>query len=365
MKYADEIAQVMINKFLELNQTITNFNIGSRIRSLFESAGLAIEELWFRIDTMYQGLFAATAHEIDLDLRALELGISRRAAKKSTGYVRFYGTPSTQIPEDTICSTDTDIEPIVEFLTTVAKTIPAAGYIDVPVQAKEAGESGNVEAEKVIYLPQSIGGVTQIKNLYAIAGGAEQEDDELLRKRIVLRWYGTSFGGCEESFRSWALKVEGVAEAQAKACWQGPGTVKVYIWSKDETGKLIPGSSDLIEDVQEYIDERKPICTSVIVAQPTGVLVDVFVHLTIASGYVFTTVHGNLRNAIISFFNDLDVGDDLIKSQLLAALMAVAGVEDAKIGNPKNNVACSGSETIMLGRCNVVSDEWEMQYVVW
>ena len=365
MKYADEIAQVMINKFLELNQTITNFNIGSRIRSLFESAGLAIEELWFRIDTMYQGLFAATAHETDLDRRALELGISRRAAKNSTGYVRFYGTQSTVIPEDTICSTDTDIEPIAEFLTTEAKTIPAAGYIDVPVQAKEAGELGNVEAEKVIYLPQSIGGVTEIKNLYAIAGGTEQEDDELLRKRIVLRWYGTSFGGCEESFRSWALEVEGVAEAQAIACWQGPGTVKVYIWSKDETGKLIPGSSDLIEDVQEYIDERKPICTSVTVAQPTGVLVDVFVHLTIASGYVFTTVHENLRNAIISFFNNLDVGDDLIKSQLLAALMAVAGVQDAKIGNPKNNVACSGSETIMLGRCSVVSDEGVQQHVIW
>ncbi|MCK4252098.1 baseplate J/gp47 family protein [candidate division WOR-3 bacterium] len=365
MKYANDIYEVMRNKFLELNQAITNFNIGSRIRSLLESAALAIEEGWFRLDTMYQGLFAATAHETDLDLRALELGTTRRAAKKSVGYVRFYGTPSTVISEDTICSTDVDIEPIVECLTTEAKTIPAAGYVDVPVQAKEAGESGNVEAEKVIYLPQSIGGVTQIKNLYAIAGGAEQEDDELLRKRIVLRWYELAHGDCEEKFRSWALQVEGVAEAHVVSCWQGPGTFKIYVWSKDETGKLIPASETLILDVEDLFEQRNIPCISFSITKPTGVLSDVFVHLTAASGYVFTTVHGNLRNAIISFFNDLDVGDDLIKSQLLAAIMAVAGVEDAKIGNPKNNVACSGSETIMLGRCNVVSDEWETQHVIW
>jgi len=91
MKYASDIYQTIRDKFLTLNQTITNFNVGSRIRSIFEAAALAIEEIWFRIDAMYQGLFAATARDDDLDLRALELGVSRRAAQKATGYVRFSG----------------------------------------------------------------------------------------------------------------------------------------------------------------------------------------------------------------------------------------------------------------------------------
>lgn len=365
MKYAAGIYEVIRDKFLTLNQTITNFNIGARIRSLFESVALAIEELWFRIDTMFQGLFAATAHGNDLDLRAMELGLSRRAAKKATGYVRFTGTQSTEIPEGTICSTDPDIDPIAESLSTEKKIIPAAGYIDVPVEAKDAGEEGNVEAGKVIYLPQSIGGVTSIENLNAITGGADQEDDESLRKRIVLRWYGTSFGGCEESFRTWALEVDGVAEAQAVACWKGPGTVKVYIWSKDESDKLIPASDTLISTVQTYVDERKPICTSVIVAKPTGILVDVFVHLECESGYTFATVNENVRSAIITFFNNLGVGEDLIVSKLLAAIMAVTGVKDAKIGVPKANVNCESTDTIMLGRRSVVTKSWETQYVMW
>ncbi|MGB3341335.1 MAG: baseplate J/gp47 family protein [bacterium] len=365
MKYASDICQVMINKFLQLNQTITNFNIGSRIRSLFESAALGIEEVWFRIDTMFQGLFAATAHNSDLDLRALELGVSRKAAKKATGYVRFTGAQSTEVPEGTVCSTDPDIDPIVECLTTAQKTIPAAGYIDVPVEAKVAGEEGNIEAGKIIYLPQSIAGVTAINNLYAITGGADQEEDESLRKRIVLRWYALSYGGCEESFRSWALEVEGVAEAHAVACPLGPGTVKLFIWSKNEVGNLIPGSSELIDDVQNFIDERKPICTSVIIAQPTGILVDVFVTLEVLSGYVFSTVNENVRSAIIIFCNTLGVGDDLIVAQLLAAIMAVEGVKDTKIGTPKDNITCAPTDTIMLGRCGVVDKTWERQYVVW
>ncbi len=89
MKYASDIYQTIRNKFLILNQTITNFNVGSRIRSLFEAVALAIEEIWFRIDSMYQGLFAATARITDLDLRALELGVQRCAAQKAAGYVRF------------------------------------------------------------------------------------------------------------------------------------------------------------------------------------------------------------------------------------------------------------------------------------
>jgi len=269
------------------------------------------------------------------------------------------------IPVGTVCSTEPDIDPVVEFLTTEETLVVGGSYADIPVEAKEAGESGNVEAEKVTYLPQTFPNIGEIKNLQPIAGGADEEDDESLRKRIVLRWYGTSFGGCEESFRTWALEVDGVAEARAIACWKGPGTVKIYIWSKDESNKLVPASDTLISTVQAYIDERKPICTSVTVGKPTGILVDVFVHLECESGYAFTTVSENVRSAIISFFNDLGVGEDLIVSKLIAVIMGEDGVKDAKIGVPKANVDCESTDTIMLGRSGVVAKSWEKQYVVW
>lgn len=365
MKYASDIYEVVRNKFLSLNQTITNFNVGSRIRSIFEAVALAIEEVWFRIDTMYQGLFLSTAKEDDLDLRALELGIIRRAAQKASGYVTFYGTAATVIPSGTVCSTDPDIDPVSEFLTTEQKTIPAAGYVDAPVEAKVAGKVGNVEKEKVIYLPQSISGVTEIKNLEGISGGDDEEDDESLRRRTVLRWYALSYGGCEEAFRAWALEVDGVADAQLAACYEGPGTVKVYVWSRDESGKLIPASSVLVAAVQAFLDERKPICTKAVVAQPSGLLVDVFVFLKCKTGYTFATVSESVKTAIVQLFNDLDIGEDLIVSQLLGTIMAIEGVLDAKMGVPKENVECAGTDTIMLGRYSVQPMEWEQKYVVW
>lgn len=252
----------------------------------------------------------------------------------------------------------------MEFLTTEEKTVVGGSYVDIPVEAKNAGEEGNVEAGKVTYLPQELPNVT-ITNSNAIAGGTEEEDDESLRKRIVLRWYGVAYGGCEESFRSMALEVTGVAEALAVACYLGPGTVKILIWSKNEAGSLVPASDTLVDAVQDYLDERKPICTKVLVAQPTGVLQDVFVYLEVDSGYTFAVISESVKAAIMDFFDDLDVGDDLIVSKLLAAIMAVMGVKDAKIGKPKDNVSCSVLEKIMLGRVAITTRAWESQYVTW
>jgi uncharacterized phage protein gp47/JayE len=268
------------------------------------------------------------------------------------------------IPVGTICSTDPAVEPVVEFLTTEEKTVIGGSYADIPVEAKNAGEEGNVEAGKVIYLPQEIPNIT-ITNPNPIAGGTEEEDDDTLRKRIVLRWYGVAYGGCEESFRSMALEVTGVAEAQAVACYAGPGTVKILIWSRNETGSLVPASDTLVETVQDYLDEYKPICTKVLVAQPTGVLQDVFIYLDVESGYTFAVISENVKAAVMAFFDDLDVGDDLIVAKLLAACMAVTGVKDIKIGKPKDNVSCTALEKIMLGRVAITTKAWENQYVTW
>lgn len=270
------------------------------------------------------------------------------------------------IPVGTICSTEPTVEPVIEFLTTEEKQISAqTGYVDVPVEAKTAAAGGNVEADKVTYLPQAIAQVDTITNLNPITGGADIEDDDSLRKRLVLRWYGTSWGGCEESFRSMALEVTGVAEAQAIACYQGPGTVKVLIWSRNEAGTLVPGSDNLVTVVQDYLDERKPICTKVLVAQPAGITQDVFIYLEVETGYTYSVISENVKAAVMTFFGGLGINENLIVAQLLASIMAVTGVKDVTIGKPKNNVFGSPLQTILLGRCIIQSKSGETQYADW
>uniref|UniRef100_A0A7C6EBI1 Uncharacterized protein n=1 Tax=candidate division WOR-3 bacterium TaxID=2052148 RepID=A0A7C6EBI1_UNCW3 len=353
MKYVDEIYQTIRDKFLILNQSVTNFNIGSRIRSLFEAIALAIEELWFRLDAMYQGLFAATAKDEDLDWRGLELGLTRKPAQKSTGYVRFYGDEDTIIPLGTICSTNPNIEPVIEFLTTEPKTIPTIGYIDIPVESKEIGKKTNVEKEKVIYLPESIPGVTEIKNIAAITGGEDIEDDESFRKRIVLRWYQSCAGGTEEFFRSIVLQVQGVVEVRVVACGRGPGTVVIYPWSKDAEGKLIPASDSLIADIEEYLEDKRPLCIQVYIQQPPGILQDVFLYLKVKDGYTFSTVADLVRGAIAAYFTTLLPGEALLIARLYDVVMDVEGVYDIKVEIPKTNIIPALTETIILGRCQI------------
>lgn len=258
------------------------------------------------------------------------------------------------------------MEPTIEFLTTEEKQISAqTGYVDVPVEAKTAGADGNQEADKVTYLPQAIAQVDSITNLNPITFGADIEDDDSLRKRLVLRWYGTSWGGCEESFRSMALEVTGVAEAQVVACYQGTGTMKILIWARNELGTLIPGSESLVTAVQDYVDERKPICTKVLVAQPAGIIQDVFIYLEVETGYTFSVISENVKAAVMTFFSGLGINENLIVAQLLVSIMAVTGVKDISIGKPKNNVTGSPLQTILLGRCIIQSKSGETQYADW
>jgi len=353
MKFVNDIYQTIRDKFLTLNQSITNFNVGSRIRSLFEAVSLAIEELWFRLDAMYQGLFASTAKDEDLDWRGLELGIIRKPAKKSTGYVRFYGDEDTPIPLGTVVSTNPNIEPTIEFITLAAGTIPAIGYIDIQVESKETGKKTNVEANKVIYLPESIPGVTEIKNIAAISGGEDIEDDESFRKRVVLRWYQSCAGGTEEFFRSTVLQVNGVVEVRVIACGRGPGTVIIYPWSKDAEGKLIPASDSLIADIEEYLEDKRPLCIQLFIQKPLGILQDIFLYLKVEDGYAFPTVADSVRGAIASHFTTLLPGETLLIARLYDVVMDVEGVYDIKVEIPKMNIEPALTETVILGRCQI------------
>jgi uncharacterized phage protein gp47/JayE len=352
MKFAQYWYELIRDKFLSLCQSITNFNPGSRIRSIFEAAGLALEELSFRLDAMYQGLFASTAKFDDLDWRGLELGVTRKPAKKSNGYVRFYGDADTKIPEGTIVSTNPDIEPVIEFISLETKTI-IEDYIDVAVEAKETGRQGNVEAEKANYLPESISGIGEAKNISAIAGGEDIEDDESYRKRIVLRWYELSSGGTEEFYRSKTLGIEGISDARVKSCAYGPGTVLIYAWSKDTSGKLIPVSDSKLEEIKDYWDEHRPLCIKIYSEKPTGIIADLFLFVKPATGYVFTTISDLVAGVITNHFNALVPGQGLILNKLIAEIMVIEGIDDLKLEIPKTNLYPAATETLILGRVQI------------
>jgi len=352
MKTAEQIYGKIRDAFIGLNSTITNFNVGSRIRSLFEAVALAIEELWFYADRVYRSLFVVTATGEDLDLRAQELGLQRYSAQKATGIVKFTGEDGTSIPAGTTVSTDPSVDPVVEFIT-LEDAVISGGVAFVKVEAKEAGLTGNVEAGKITYLPKPIEGVSSVTNPSPTSGGLDEEDDESLRKRCVLRWYSLSYGATENALRSWALEVPGVAEAKVVSAWQGPGTAKVLVWSKNTEGKLVPATDDIIEAVQAIMDERRPVTTQITVAKPEGTLVNVVIEIACKEYYNYADVAEGVKSAVKQYFDSLNPGEDVLIAKLIAVAMAVEGVENVKVDSPAHDISVSEDETAILGKCVV------------
>lgn len=77
MKTAREIYEELKTALLARTTDFTNFNPGSRIRSLLEAIAVRLEEIQFTISANYRSLFITTATGDALTLRAKELGVER------------------------------------------------------------------------------------------------------------------------------------------------------------------------------------------------------------------------------------------------------------------------------------------------
>lgn len=364
MRLAEDLYAIARDAFLSVCRTVTNFNVGSRVRSLLEASAAAQEELSYEADQEYLGLFSQSAAGDVLDLRATEMGLARKTALAASGVVRFTGLPLTVVPAGTVVSTDPAIEPVAEYTTdavaTLGATYPATA--DVAVTARETGQGGNRQAGEVVELLSSVVGIESVVNPAEISGGREAETDPELRARLALRWYSLGYGGTPAAFESTALEVDGVAEAVCLDNWNGPGTVKILVWSLDGTGALVPASAALVAAVQAYYgDTRRPLCCSVTVESPAAAVVPVAIYAQLAAGADWDVVAPLIRNAVIGCFAGLGAGDQVTKVALEGAVVGVSGVADVVVARPVANVYVDPADTATLGRLEVFETSLEAE----
>lgn len=104
----------------------------------------------------------------------------------AAGILHITGTLGTVIPEGSIFTTESiNDEPEKEYETLEEATITAEDGVDVKIQCTEAGLNGNSAKNTVNLEEDIIEGIAEVTNPEPIIGGAEEEDDESLRERIM------------------------------------------------------------------------------------------------------------------------------------------------------------------------------------
>jgi uncharacterized phage protein gp47/JayE len=177
----------------------------------------------------------------------------RKAASYAAGVVQFQGNPMV-LPIGTTVSGMNG----VLYQTTTEADIGDVGIGTAEVVAQTAGAIGNLpDGDSMMLTPETLG--VTANALGDITGGADQENDDQLRERILFRIQNPPMGGSQADYIAWAMEVPGVTRAWA-ACEMGPGTMTVRFLMDglypDNHG--LPTPADIMT-VQDFIDTKRPV----------------------------------------------------------------------------------------------------------
>lgn len=172
MKEWTEIYEQMRGTFAQRAGFVPSEGCDSAVRLYALAAEL--QSLLMQADWVLDQSFPQTAQGMYLDYHAETRGITRAAAEKAVGTLRFAAadkvTAACPIEKGTVCMTAEG----VRFETTEDAAIAVGSqWADVPAQAVEAGAGGNVIAGTVTLLSAMPVGVVQCTNPTAFSGGCD------------------------------------------------------------------------------------------------------------------------------------------------------------------------------------------------
>lgn len=343
MKEWTEIYEQLRGTFAQRAGFVPSEGCDSAVRLYALAAEL--QSLLMQADWVLDQSFPQTAQGMYLDYHAETRGITRGAAEKAAGVIRFAAadkvTAACPIEKGTVCMTAEG----VRFETTEDAAIAVGSqWVDVPAQAVEAGAGGNVIAGTVTLLSAMPVGVVQCTNPAAFSGGCDAESDEALRGRVLANYQRLPNGANAAYYEQEAMRYPGVAAAKAVGRARGIGTVNVVI----ATHAGVPDAA-LLAAVETDLQKKREIAVDVKVLAPTVETVAVTAALKAAPGYTFAEAKAGAQSALEALFTGGLLGKSVTTARLLTLLCGVEGVENVHLTAPAADVAVGSTELPMLG----------------
>lgn len=295
------------------------------------------------LEYLSQQIFPDTSEMEFLERQAELYGLSRTAATYASGTVTATGTNGTEIPDGTVLQRADG----QQYETSGDVTV-SGGTAVLTVTALSAGVLGNADSAVVLTFVSPIAGVNASATVDSggLIGGNDTETDDALRARVLDRMQSPPHGGDADDYVRWA-KEAGASRAWVYPQELGAGTVTVrFVRDQDGSGSAIIPSGGEVTAVQDYIDDRRPVTADVTVVAPTGVALDVTVHIVPDTTEIRAAVVAELEDLIL---RDGQPGGTLLLSQIRQAIALAAGLTDFTLTTPSANVTYSTGELPLPG----------------
>lgn len=322
---------------------VTDFNIGSALRTILEAIAAIVEEIWYALKFFVSLFFLDTSQGEWVDRRLNDFGMERKAGSAAYGTIaigRDSPSPiSVLISAGTIFQNDTGE---LQF-TTQADAILHIGdsTVDVTAQAADVGTTYNLASGTV--LKQSgiaVSGIEWAK-IKLMGGGDDIESDDDYKNRVP-EYFDSLSRGTAPAIEYAAANVKGVETVTLKENVPSKGWFTIYI--DDGSGVA---NDTLLQTVRAVVEDFRAFTIHYVV--DTAKLIYFTTNIQVipkADNANPDAVKKTVQTAIITYVNALKMGQPLYLADLIFLARGVEGVENVRILAPTDDMIMADDQLL-------------------
>ena len=347
---ADQVERVRLS-----TDRITDFNVGSVVRSLLEANAVELDDYY---QEMYLGLLRAIPTAIYIGF-----GFDLKPAVAAGGvavFTRIEEAPgeALTIPQGTRLVTSNG----AYFVTDAAVTIPAeTNTASATVTAELPGAAGNAGPNSLL-LAGTVSSYYTVTNPAILSGGEDAETEEQRAERFAAFIRSLARGtpaALEYAATIPALyhPVTGVLaeRVQRAAVYETPGYVELYVHngSYGASAGLIQAVQSLIDGTRDpivntWIGGYRPAGMRVTVQAMTDLAVDVALELGVGIGYAQAEIAATLEARLAAWLRAAVPGRQVRPIDLINVALGVEGVTTATLIAPTATLTVAASTVLYL-----------------
>lgn len=361
------IVAAKINWMRANTTRVTDFNVGSVVRTMLEASAAEIEELYLQAFLGLQEAIPVSVFQT--------FGFPALQAAAASGVVRFStATPAVSaitIPAGSVVRIPTTQ---VSYATQAdAFILTGQTYVDVLVACQQPGIIGNTDSATITEAVTAIAGISSVSNPQPLVNGREAETDD--ERKIRFQGYISTLARGTKAAVEYGAKTakltnslgvvtEFVAYAGVVEPWVTDNTqpislIKVYVHNGASAT-----SAPLVAEAQRVIDgyfesdgvtlapgsgwkAAGVVCE---VAAASDLPVNVTGSINVSPGFDAVAVKASCETAVRSYIQGLSVGADVLKSEIIAIVKRdVSGVFNVTLSAPSADVAVASNAKAIAG----------------
>ena len=339
-----QIVSEIISWVVSNTKKITDFNVGSVIRTMIEAISVELEEIYYHMwfgfrDAVKQAIFYAfDFHYKESTYATTTLTFTRVDTTDTSVAITIPAGTTVSTPEGIYFSTDNDCTIAIGATSTT-----------VTATCQTAGTTGNVAENTItVVITGDLQSSVTVNNSSAVSDGTEQETDEEIKTRFQ-EYIQSLSKGTLSAIEYGAKTITGVLNAKAVDHYLGE--VYLYVW--DINGNLTSTMKTAIEDI---LDNWRAGGIQVSVFAPTKTAVDVILKVQVSdlNAIDTATLTSTIEANLLALNNTIELGKTLNLSEIISTTMnSSIYITDVKITQPTADVTAQTYEIVLINSITI------------